>query len=61
MNRRFVNLVYAAETAVDLEMATAEQVMPLMIELIGLREKVNGSLLQTLERIQQKLGAMVEG
>lgn len=57
----FVDLVYAAETAVDLGMATEEQVMPLLIELIGLREKVNGSLLRTLELIQRQLGAMVEG
>ncbi|MCX5974648.1 MAG: aldo/keto reductase [Coprothermobacterota bacterium] len=57
----FVDLVYAAETAVDLGMATEEQVMPLLLELIGLREKVDGSLLRTLELIQRQLGAMVEG
>jgi aryl-alcohol dehydrogenase-like predicted oxidoreductase len=59
--RAFADLIYAAETAVDLGLATEEQVMPLVIELIGLRETVNGSLSEMLERIQRKLGAMVEG
>ena len=42
-------------------MANEEQVMPLVIELIGLREKVNGSSLGTIERIQRKLSVMVAG
>lgn len=54
-------LLSTPETAVDLGMANEEQVMPLVIELIGLREKVNGSSLGTIERVQRKLSVMVAG
>jgi hypothetical protein len=56
----FVDLVYAAETAVDLGLANEEQVMPLVIELIGLRETVSSSLPEMLERIQKELVTLVE-
>jgi aryl-alcohol dehydrogenase-like predicted oxidoreductase len=56
----FVDLVYALETAVLLEMVSEANIMPLFLELFGLRQTLDDDALPQLTTIQQKLQTVVE-
>lgn len=56
----FVDLVYAVETAVLLEMVTETDIMPLFLGLFGLRQTLNDDALPQLTAIQQELQTVVE-